>query len=196
MRHHSRVSIHAPTWGATCRHRLHRPWATRFNPRAHVGRDLIIRLITGKKTSFNPRAHVGRDDNAGHIPARDGRFNPRAHVGRDQGHGASTVKARGVSIHAPTWGATLVRCGLSVNSLFQSTRPRGARPQPRESTRPRGCFNPRAHVGRDLYAVHGALRRQGFNPRAHVGRDHTGRPDGPENANVSIHAPTWGATWA
>ena len=76
---------------------------------------------------------------------------------------------------------------------FQSTRPRGARPNAKYSiTYDRG-FNPRAHVGRDV-SVHRAraevlfqsTRPRGarptisswpacssasFNPRAHVGRD-------------------------
>ena len=34
-------------------------------------------------------------------------FNPRAHVGRDVS-GANTKGAISVSIHAPTWGATLL----------------------------------------------------------------------------------------
>ena len=33
------VSIHAPTWGATGR-KTHDMLAKRFNPRAHVGRDV------------------------------------------------------------------------------------------------------------------------------------------------------------
>ena len=39
------------------------------------------------------------------------------------------VVGRAVSIHAPTWGATvLLRWMLQLGYLFQSTRPRGARP--------------------------------------------------------------------
>jgi len=60
--------------------------------------------------------------------AEEKRFNPRAHVGRDMsgdGLGYDTI----VSIHAPTWGATIIFCfkyyGFS--------------------------FNPRAHVGRDEF---------------------------------------------
>ena len=77
------------------------------------------------------------------------------------------------------------------------------------------CFNPRAHVGRDLHSVGAGCFKQSFNPRAHVGRDCTGgrpalqgvfqstrprgaRPDNEQGVTgclyVSIHAPTWGAT--
>ena len=54
-------------------------------------------------------------------------------------------------------------------------------------------FNPRAHAGRDRSgsAVHAGSGR--FNPRAHAGRDDF--IGGSRNAfNVSIHAPTRGAT--
>ena len=97
-------------------------------------------------------------------------FNPRAHGGRD---GACWSRPRWclVSIHAPTGGATIATDISPRVDKFQSTRPRGARPHPRsssrrfyrfQSTRPRGarrqrnfrpekgrCFNPRAHGGRD-----------------------------------------------
>ena len=53
-------------------------------------------------------------------------FNPRAHVGRDDG-GSFLGGAYGVSIHAPTWGATVTLCYPLYCLLFQSTRPRGAR---------------------------------------------------------------------
>ena len=105
---HDRVSIHAPTRGAmilTWVEYGHLP--SRFNPRAHKGRDVIsqhlfavlesvsihaptrgairrlmmlIRILSG----FNPRAHKGRDLSwhGGHLGLVL-RFNPRAHKGRD-----------------------------------------------------------------------------------------------------------------
>jgi len=81
------------------------------------------------------------------------------------------------------------------------------------------CFpiiNPRAHMERDSARVYDLDLNGGFNPRAHMGRDlsasviHTAtslfqsmRPHGARRefndhvtdlVNVSIHAPTWGAT--
>ena len=101
----------------------------RFNPRAHAGRDVLeaIRRLPDEKfqstrprgarrgcglrrgrcrASFNPRAHAGRD--AGWIAGSCGRtgFNPRAHAGRDVQWGVATAYGPGVSIHAPTRGAT------------------------------------------------------------------------------------------
>ena len=146
------VSIHAPTWGATLRMLC---WGveriTFQSTRPRGARPPLSCQAHLYGFCFNPRAHVGRDKSAARRHLRSSSFNPRAHVGRDN----------------------LLASGLGVNVLFQSTRPRGARPlhfmvMPRsgstfQSTRPRGArpilcdaeFN-------DLYS---------FNPRAHVGRD-------------------------
>jgi len=102
---------------------------------------------------------------------------------------------RSVSIHAPTWGATQSFLVQDLMQVFQSTHPRGVRQgiyadfiawEMFQSTHPRGVrhthiatrwlayrFNPRTHVGCDLFQFIGCL-----------GND------------VSIHAPTWGATSA
>ena len=55
------VSIHAPTWGATPNRFRKNHKSDRFNPRAHVGRDKLVPLVSALFRSFNPRAHVGRD---------------------------------------------------------------------------------------------------------------------------------------
>jgi len=56
-------------------------------------------------------------------------FNPRARAGRDHIHeNISIVDA--VSIHAPARGATIPSNFDIVFPVFQSTRPRGARPYP------------------------------------------------------------------
>ena len=85
---------------------------------------------------------------------------------------ALDVAGRVVSIHAPTWGAT--------RSIPIAT--------PGEPS-----FNPRSHVGSDQ-GIHVASHLlKCFNPRSHVGSDQGRRKlRGPRQ--VSIHAPTWGAT--
>ena len=166
--------------------------------------------------SFNPRAHVGRDGAAKIFPEMPVGFNPRAHVGRD-GFVAAAVAARtAVSIHAPTWGATVAFFANKALALFQSTRPRGAR---RSTAQPGSAvMNVSIHAptwGATRYghklprermvSIHAptwgatklptlqVLPACGFNPRAHVGRDK--RPAGRWClCQVSIHAPTWGAT--
>ena len=77
-----------------------------------------------------------------------------------------------VSIHAPTWGATYRNLFITILE----------------------SFNPRAHVGRDSRSHILLLGCMCFNPRAHVGRDVSGEQL-KNNQSVSIHAPTWGATW-
>ena len=103
----------------------------------------------------------------------------------------------------------------SSSSLFQSTRPRGARRASGmvaqglvtfQSTRPRGARrfeNPEAERCYMFQSTRPRGARQGesgtcaasygFNPRARVGRDRPHRQ--PRTlGNVSIHAPAWGAT--
>ena len=145
--------------------------------------------------SFNPRARVGRDPTRFLQRATRNRFNPRARVGRDLDRVLQRGLQRGVSIHAPVWGATPVPPALchppqvSIHApvwgatefsvleshaymLFQSTRPCGAR---------------RALANKPLWL------NAGFNPRARVGRDPRQSRES-IRVLVSIHAPVWGAT--
>ena len=57
----------------------------------------------------------------------------------------------------------------------------------------RECFNPRSHVGSDVSILREYSAARGFNPRSHVGSDISYRSYR-RKAEVSIHAPTWGAT--
>ena len=96
-----------------------------FNPRAHEGRDVIVsshhttskfqptrprgarRVSNTANTTasrFNPRAHEGRDGVSDTADTARSGFNPRAHEGRDREPNKDSQK-----------------------SLFQPTRPRGAR---------------------------------------------------------------------
>ena len=101
------VSIHAPTRGATrIGERSSMIWCC-FNPRAHAGRDSRERGAS--------KIHLVSI----HAPTR----------GATDGQHTITVE-RDVSIHAPTRGATGNGVGsVSFAGMFQSTRPRGARPQ-------------------------------------------------------------------
>ena len=100
-----------------------------------------------------------------------------------------------ISIHAPTWGATYqtpnmtnpcrhfnprthVGCDFGAifqgwsDPIFQSTHPRGVRP---------------AFFGVQVYGRY-------FNPRTHVGCDYRRHNGCRLQTQISIHAPTWGAT--
>ena len=85
----------------------------------------------------------------------------------------SAQKTSKVSIHAPARGATNLLQVIVIPSFqFQSTRPRGARPQAITSEkRPLLSFNPRAREGRDRLRPETVRRRPRFNPRAREGRD-------------------------
>ena len=100
-------------------------------------------------------------------------FNPRPHMGGDLDELAQFWHLVHVSIHAPTWGATS-RAATAADSLiwFQSTPPHGGR--------------------LDLYAFV-VFKFQFQSTPPHGGR--LAAVDGRFiAAEVSIHAPTWGAT--
>ena len=188
-----------------------------FNPRTHVGCDCISTCSAVVLFYFNPRTHVGCDLPASvcphrlpisiHAPTwgatikgcrltvRASNFNPRTHVGCDVSiallrsvarisihaptWGATRPKSyfipdKFISIHAPTWGATVVYLFSSCANTFQSTHPRGVRHL--SSGRFKNFF---------IY----------FNPRTHVGCDR-GEIRCCSKLAISIHAPTWGATFS
>jgi len=99
-------------------------------------------------------------------------FNPRAHAGRDSSARLSLPDSCAFQSARPRGARPADRIALEVSVLFQSARPRGARP-------------PGAVADR---------RRWRFNPRAHAGRDNWGRAYGARPWDVSIRAPTRGAT--
>ena len=168
------VSIHAPAWGATIRSTLDKAITRRFNPRARVGRDGLLRVAPAAPTGFNPRARVGRD--IAKFTAREymkefqstrprgarpspinistgaaSCFNPRARVGRDR--------------------MKILR--KAVHGLFQSTRPRGARP-----------LLGSALVNLRVVSIHAPA----WGATSYI------VPFCKKNVPVSIHAPAWGAT--
>ena len=77
-----------------------------------------------------------------------------------------------VSIHAPTWGATPL-----MNSLASSTY----------------SFNPRTYMRCDIVLFYFNLCVLCFNPRTYMRCD-TPKHVAQRSQEVSIHAPTWGAT--
>ena len=120
-------------------------------------------------------------------------FNPRSHMGSDSltyldclyqlvsihapTWGATIVTEGGyysysVSIHAPTWGATVVvfhECGIIIVSIHAPT------------------------WGATSHSTAVASKLWRFNPRSHMGSDDP-QEGGNNGESVSIHAPTWGAT--
>ena len=121
------ISIHAPTWGAT----------------------FFIYTFASSTVfqSTHPRG-VRRNRHGGRVISSDN-FNPRTHVGCDIFY-LYLCFVNGISIHAPTWGATR---------------------RSRRSRQSGGNFNPRTHVGCDTSTPIHNSSCQNFNPRTHVGCD-------------------------
>ena len=99
----------------------------RFNPRTHVGCDLTISVTNLSLFRFQSTHPRGVRRACFLCCFWFSCFNPRTHVGCDTGKIKADTK-KTVSIHAPTWGATVPNCQLFVDPMFQSTHPRGVRP--------------------------------------------------------------------
>ena len=207
-----------------------------FNPRSHEGSDpsgewykctgtlFQSSLPRGERPSvlqifkssayFNPRSHEGSDSIEPLFVACLINFNPRSHEGSDPYYEIE-VAISGISILAPTRGATSSVLIATISQAFQSSLPRGERRHP-ESPEPfLYYFNPRSHEGSDYSDTYTTLLRQTFqsslprgerpglplpgngknyfNPRSHEGSDkdqfYLGIID-----FISILAPTRGAT--
>ena len=77
--------------------------------------------------------------------------------------------------------------------MFQSTRPRGARPATTKRTQGTRGFQSTRPRGARPVGIDQCRGYSGFNPRAHAGRDDL-RHEAVCRFYVSIHAPTRGAT--
>ena len=142
------VSIHTPTGGATLQLCILFPSTGGFNPHAHGGRDsncillfchILVSIHTptggatviGKAWSAPDLFQSTRPRGARHVMLlilrQSKRFNPHAHGGRDLSCTRRDLENM-VSIHTPTGGATLMLRSRALLIMFQSTRPRGARP--------------------------------------------------------------------
>ena len=138
-----RVSIHAPTWGATrggivffnCllfqstlprgerrSGPVHRPRTRGFNPRSHVRSDIAAFLSVSRLTPFQSTLPCGERHIRRTLSGRSYCFNPRSHVGSDLEQ-YKTALAAAVSIHAPMWGATAGYTGVFDFSLVSIHAP-------------------------------------------------------------------------
>ena len=187
------VSIHAPTWGATSRF-AHCYGDDQFQSTHPHGVRPDMTLSYGDHTLFqsthphgvrllHPSGNFVLDTVSIHAPTW-GATDKYARINND----------RAVSIHAPTWGATRIYILSTCDDWFQSTHPHGVRlsqaqqmPSSRtfQSTHPHG-------VRRSILPVNS--QTAGFNPRTHMGCDEEVEEQREAWEEVSIHAPTWGAT--
>ena len=113
---------------------------------------------------FNPRTHMGCD------PQATKRYRDRSVSIHAPTWGATIAFLQGwqrlvVSIHAPTWGATLIHLSLSARARFQSTHPHGVRRGLPTLCSPPASFNPRTHMGCDCIfnkCLNITIQRYGF----------------------------------
>jgi len=145
------VSIHAPTWGATCILSIvpvrwivsiHAPtWgATNYAEVERMDNPVSIHAPTWGATDYPFHAFVAEMFQSTHprgvrqfsilFAHYTERFNPRTHVGCDSAARGILKSAIRVSIHAPTWGATRTETGFLMNSYVSIHAPTwGATPQ-------------------------------------------------------------------
>ena len=98
-----------------------------------------------------------------------------------------------ISIHAPTRGATFKDCYRLLCWIFQSTLPRGERHRVKCKRTLRIPFQSTLPRGERLLMFCLIVPLLNFNPRSHEGSDILPVPP-PAAVSISIHAPTRGAT--
>ena len=110
-------------------------------------------------------------------------------------NGAVSVPCtRHISIHAPTRGATSSGGGLEdSNKLFQSTLPQGERHKIEQESSKAKQFQSTLPQGERPFVTTSVPSTEDFNPRSHKGSDRK-QDLHHVHVNISIHAPTRGAT--
>ena len=210
----TKVSIHAPAWGATRFALSHCRFACCFNSRSRMGSDAHARGEADKAPCFNSRSRMGSD-----LRVRchniDGTFQFTLPHGERLRHATRhgliamfqftlphgerlchldrLFRRVEVSIHAPAWGATSAASSRAPRTRFQFTLPHGERPEADVSAIVDDGFNSRSRMGSDWLIL--ILRSSGlsFNSRSRMGSDLPSLAQ-QQFAKVSIHAPAWGAT--
>ena len=121
------VSIHAPTWGATCVTILSHHRLRSFNPRTHMGCDSSWRTESCGWTFQSTHPHGVRHREGRYHRLGEIGFNPRTHMGCD---------------------SDLLKL-ITAKYAFQSTHPHGVRHNVSISNIRIKSFNPRTHMGCD-----------------------------------------------
>ena len=99
-----------------------------FNPRTHVGCDILIASLVVCVRYFNPRTHVGCDQNSWIVTGIKSKFQSTHPCGVRHKSSIVLWLWLEISIHAPMWGATLwARSKQLCSQRFQSTHPCGVR---------------------------------------------------------------------
>ena len=143
------ISIHAPTRGATC----------------------FAAAIAFSRSYFNPRSYKRSDSARCKCENRSNNFNPRSYKRSDWLEGEKLTQL-GISIHAPTRGATSGKASGFYAKTFQSTLLQEER-RLWQQILPRWMdyFNPRSYKRSDYNHGGKVLARTNFNPRSYKRSD-------------------------
>ena len=167
---HGQISIHAPTWGAT-QEAVTKAIDLQFQSTHPRGVRPMSASLTGRADNdFNPRTHVGCDSILGYEITGVSDFNPRTHVGCDSilGYEITGVSDFNPRTHVGCDGDVRPRGLQAVISIHAPTW--GATREALtkllkdlfQSTHPRGVRPPIQRTPR---------AGRYFNPRTHVGCD-------------------------
>ena len=123
-----------------------------FNPRTHVGCDSDHRSAN---TTFSISIHAPTwgATSVARLLLQICRISIHAPTWGATVRREQNIFNKYISIHAPTWGATPVYRKYIVPLKFQSTHPRGVRPQKFQMFQLKNHFNPRTHVGCDIKKI-------------------------------------------
>ena len=197
-------------------HKLNVQLLVCFNPRTHMGCDLILFLMVLALRCFNPRTHMGCDHKAEKALAEANEFqsthphgvrqlhfsglfctycfNPRTHMGCDLSKSVSKsydIEFQSTHPHGVRHGTTHKDAN---KRMFQSTHPHGVRLHKEASNDEVPQFqSTHPHGVRLIEITLLCSCALCFNPRTHMGCDSLKRQSYVAYT-VSIHAPTWGAT--
>ena len=144
-----RVSIHAPTWGATEVSRTLVVAPKRVSIHAPTwGATKKVLASTKRIAVFQSTLPHGERRRTRSVPVALVLFQSTLPHGERRVLQPS-LSGSSVSIHAPTWGATLQEIAVVLYELFQSTLPHGERRHYSHLFTSRASFNPRSHMGSD-----------------------------------------------
>ena len=143
--------------------------------------------------NFNPRSHERSDENFRAWENEHTDFNPRSHERSDGGLPPCPSES-GISIHAPTRGATRAADRVIKREVFQSTLPREERLSPFFQSTNYKNFNPRSHERSDALCLSFGNPRYRISIHAPTRGATKAQMEIVQLRKISIHAPTRGAT--
>ena len=141
-----------------------------FNPRSRMGSDLPSCLKNIILFNFNPRSRMGSDPSSKPLVIAKG-ISIHAPAWGATEDTCSAVPRGKISIHAPAWGATFVRPSSFRSFIFQSTLPHGER----RHSAPLGTkayqFQSTLPHGERPKTIDSSGSNGNFNPRSRMGSD-------------------------